>query len=108
MSNESFYDGKNVNDLEKRKFRGGDGNDSVVATVTDDGLEWKLNDSDEVGSVCYVGQAKQNGEWRVTKVDETGDIFIRYATIKNNDDQATYSDAWSNRLTLDYKRIEQL
>jgi len=89
-----------IRDNELKKFRDSADGPVVAVTLSSDYI---TNDLDEVAQVTYVG--KSNGtNWIVQKVTETGsDLSIRYATILNNSLYTTYSDAWTNRLTLTYE-----
>lgn len=54
-------------------------------------------------SVTYVGQEDKDGTWKIIKIDETGNFPVfTYASISNNATKTTYSDAWTDRVTLTY------
>lgn len=58
----------------------------------------------EDATPLYVGKSKLDGTWLVERLnDSTGEKD--YANISNNLLVSDYASAWSNRLTLDYKKI---
>lgn len=64
---------------------------------------WGLNHTQKVGNTTYLGQEDADGFWHLTKVVKTtGSVAMTYATEINNESIANYTDAWDNRLTLDY------
>ena len=58
----------------------------------------------EDATPLYVGKSKLDGTWLVERFnDSTGEKD--YANISNNLAVSDYASAWSNRLTLDYKKL---
>lgn len=72
--------------------------------------KYKTNNMDETStaSVTYVGQEDSEANYLILKVDETSDTEITYATIVNNPTKTTYALAWTDRLTLDYKKWNEV
>lgn len=56
------------------------------------------------GAVTYVGKTQIDGAWMIQKVTDT---VVSYATVTNNPSVATYSDAWTNKITLTYGRFDE-
>jgi hypothetical protein len=71
---------------------------------------YELNDVDDTGTgITYLGKATVDGLWLIERLTETGtDLAKDYANISNNSGQATYTDAWSNRLSLIYQEFQNL
>ncbi len=72
--------------------------------------KYVTNDLDDVGGgVTYLGQFKPEGSWLVKRITETGDdLAVDYANLSNNPTRITYTDAFTNRLTLTYEEIQNL
>lgn len=92
------------------KFDGGTSSaSSSSAGVLD---AYAVNDVDDTGSgTTYVGKAKLDGTWLIERLVESGvDIAKTYANFSNNGSVSpnTYTQAWSDRLTLSYDRIQTL
>jgi hypothetical protein len=59
-------------------------------------------------SVTYICQEDKDGAWLIKKIDETGNYPVfTYATITNNPTVATYTDAFTSRVTLTYELFNQ-
>lgn len=63
---------------------------------------FSVNDIEESGDVTYIGKEDKQGNWYVIKIDESSDIVINHATEDNND-ETTYTTAWTNRASLTYE-----
>lgn len=64
---------------------------------------FESNDVDEVSTtLVYDGGEDKEGQWCIQKVDSSGPISIRFATISNNSSYTNYSDAWTARASLNY------
>jgi len=107
--------GSNITDLELQKFDESDkypkstirnkltdkdGNLISSANPTKVALFPNINDFETVGDIDYTGK-NPNNFWIITKVDNSAGS-IRMATINNNSSTTTYSNAWTNRATLNY------
>lgn len=58
----------------------------------------------EDGTTAYYGNTNVAGAWMVKKVTDT---LVSYATVTNNVAVTTYTDAWTDRATLTYGRIDE-
>ena len=58
----------------------------------------------EDGTTAYYGNTNVSGAWMVKKVTDT---LVSYATVTNNVAVTTYTDAWTNKATLTYGRIDE-
>jgi len=67
-----------------------------------------VNDVDESSPITYVGMEDAGGNWLVMKIDESSGVSISYATIKNNSDVSSYSNAWSDRASLSYGNFSEV
>lgn len=65
--------------------------------------DFSTNDLDE-GATSYFGKTKPDGTWLVQRLTDTS---VSYATVTNNGSVTTYTDAWTDRLTLTYGRFDQ-
>ena len=77
----------------------------TVKKVTMDALNhYSTNDTDNTDSDnFYEGLEDADGGWQIVKISKDGLLtHHRFATLKNNSTYATYSDAWTDRATLDY------
>jgi arabinogalactan endo-1,4-beta-galactosidase len=64
---------------------------------------FESNDVDQVSStLLYDGGEDPEGQWCIQKVDSTTGVSIRFATIKNNSTYTNYTDAWTDRASLNY------
>ena len=80
-----------------------------VHTSEDENETFFPNDFDEFTKTeIYSGASTPDDVWRITQIVGDKDLTIRYATISNNPAVLTYSDAWTNRLTLTYDLITNL
>ena len=74
--------------------------------------DYFTNDIDSVTEerVTYIGKEKLDGSWLIMRMDETieGLTLIRYASAKNNPSYTTYSNAWSNRTSLNYSYLREV
>lgn len=73
----------------------------LKTTISD---TWDANDVERVSSsLTYFGEETADAAWRVRKVTKDGTITsIRHATARNNPDVASYEDAWTARVDLEY------
>ena len=61
-----------------------------------------LDDTSQA-NILYVGRQDQNGNWMVTRIDETGSYPVfTYASIINNEGYDTYAAAWLAHTSLVY------
>ena len=68
-----------------------------------------VNDTDEISkTLLYVGEASELGVWKIKKITGDKSLVVRYATMENNPLITSYIDAWTDRLTLTYDRIENI
>jgi hypothetical protein len=65
--------------------------------------DFKVNDIEE-DTTSYYGKSKANGDYLIQKVTATS---VSYATESNNGSVTSYTDAWTNKLTLTYGRYDQ-
>jgi hypothetical protein len=65
--------------------------------------DFSVNDIED-DATSYFGKTKPDGTWLVQKVTDTS---VSYATVTNNGSVTTYTDAWTNRLTLTYGRFDE-
>lgn len=73
----------------------------TIALTSDLPEVWDLNDLEDTGTYVYGGSISlTSGNWRVKRVDISGNITI--ANVLNNVFILTYNDAWTNRTTLTY------
>lgn len=67
---------------------------------------YSLNNLED-STPLYVGKSRLDGAWLVERFnDATGEKD--YANLSNNLSVTNYTNAWSNRLSLDYKKIHLL
>lgn len=64
--------------------------------------DYVANDIEETGNLTYIGFENLDGEYFIQKIDSTSGKSMRFATVVNNDSVTSYSDAWTNRATLNY------
>lgn len=89
----------NIQDREYSKFVESGGKTSIRNITLS---RYGLNEIAEVGVITYFGKSDSEGNWLIMKIDETSGTVFSYATIKNNSLVTTYSDAWTNRATINY------
>jgi len=79
-------------------------NDTMRRVTTDAMSHFGTNDIDKVSSnTFYEGLEDLDGNWQLVQNITTGTVTsMRYATLKNNGAVTSYSDAWTNRATLQY------
>lgn len=65
--------------------------------------EFQVNDIED-DTTSYFGFTEPDGTWLVKKVTDT---LVSYATVTNNDTVTSYTDAWTDRATLTYGRIDE-
>jgi hypothetical protein len=65
-------------------------------------FEIKNKDEFKVGNITYEGKEDYSGKWFITKIDESTNITITYASSKNNATYTSYSLAWADKLILTY------
>lgn len=58
----------------------------------------------EEDTTSYYGNTNVAGDWMVKKVTDT---LVSYATVTNNVAVTSYTDAWTDRATLTYGRIDE-
>jgi len=60
-------------------------------------------DDNDISLTRYYGTEYEDGTWKIDRENGTGTGFVRdTATDVNNSGQASYTSAWSNRITLNY------
>lgn len=64
--------------------------------------DFSANDIDVTSG--YYGMTKPDGTWLVLKKTEA---LVSYATVSNNGAVTTYTNAWTNKLTLTYGRFDE-
>ena len=75
------------------------------------GSNFKTNDVETIGTITYIGKSEpNNGKWIIISMDESvADLIVnRYATFNNNSGYNNYADAWTDKETLTYDRIEDI
>lgn len=65
--------------------------------------DFSVNDIED-GTTAYFGKTKPDGTWLVQKVTDTS---VSYATVSNNGAVTSYTDAWTDHLTLNYGRFDE-
>lgn len=80
--------------------------DNAGNQITDfGGSKYATNHLDDytTASTTYVGQEDLDGNWKLTKIDETGNFPVyTYASLANNSSLTTYALAWAARTTATY------
>lgn len=103
--------------LEEMPVGGGGGGSTSIAPFLDaqgrlpvtmsagvDPKDFYVNDQ-EPGTTEYYGKTHYStGDWLIVKVTETS---LSYATVTNNVAVTSYTDAWTDRATLTYGRIDE-
>ena len=80
----------------------------VGGTVTIDIPEvakFVFTDTVNSGGYDYFGFQKDDGEWQVKRLDDTS---MRVAEVGNNPTMSTYTLAFSNYITLQYDKVEDI
>ena len=80
-----------------------DGKIPVSLTAGTDPSSFYVYDIED-GTTAYYGNTNVAGAWMVKKVTDT---LVSYATVTNNVAVTTYTDAWTNKATLTYGRIDE-
>lgn len=80
-----------------------DGKIPVSLTAGTDPSSFYVYDIED-GTTAYYGNTNVAGAWMVKKVTDT---LVSYATVTNNVAVTTYTDAWTNRATLTFARIDE-
>lgn len=80
-----------------------DGKIPVSLTSAGDPSSFYVYDIEE-STTSYYGNTNVAGAWMLKKVTDT---LVSYATETNNGSVTTYTDAWTNRATLTYGRIDE-
>lgn len=80
-----------------------DGKIPVSLTAGTDPSSFYVYDIED-GTTAYYGNTNVAGAWMVKKVTDT---LVSYATVTNNVAVTTYTDAWTNRATLTFGRIDE-
>lgn len=65
--------------------------------------DFSVNDIEEA-TTSYFGFTKPDGTWLIKELTDTS---VAYATVSNNGAVASYTDAWTNRLTLTFGRFDE-
>jgi hypothetical protein len=94
------FDLSGIASLTNRLYALPDAN-GTIALTSDIPESWDLNDLEDTGTYVYGGSISlTSGNWRVKRVDVSGNITI--ANVLNNVFILTYNDAWTARATLTY------
>lgn len=80
-----------------------DGKIPVSLTSGTDPSSFYVYDIEE-DTTSYYGNTNVSGAWMVKKVTDT---LVSYATVTNNVAVTSYTDAWTDRATLTYGRIDE-
>jgi len=80
-----------------------DGKIPVSLTAGADPSSFYVYDIED-GTTAYYGNTNVAGAWMVKRVTDT---LVSYATVTNNVTVTTYTDAWTDRATLTYGRIDE-
>lgn len=65
--------------------------------------DFSVNDIEE-DTTSYFGYTKPDGTWLVKSLTGTS---VGYATVSNNGTVTSYTDAWTDKLTLNYGRFDE-
>ncbi len=65
--------------------------------------DFSVNDIEE-DTTSYFGNTKPDATWLIKKVTDTS---VSYATENNNGSVTSYTDAWTDRATLNYGRFDE-
>lgn len=78
--------------------------DNGAIPVTSGGIaSYQVNDIEE-DTTSYFGFSTSSGDWMVKELTDTS---VSYATVSNNGTVTSYTDAWTNRLTLTFGRFDE-
>lgn len=81
-----------------------DKNQNLKVTTND---TWGVNHIEKIDDTEYLGKQNVDGNYLIMKIVTDGDLqTLTYASQRNNDEE-TYSDAWSARGDLNYGLIEE-
>ncbi len=80
-----------------------DGKLPVSLTSSADPSSFYVYDIEE-DTTSYYGNTNVSGAWMIKKVTGT---LVSYATVTNNATVTSYTDAWTDRATLTYGRIDE-
>lgn len=80
-----------------------DGKIPVSLTSGSDPSSFYVYDQED-GTTAYYGSTNVAGAWMVKRITDT---LVSYATVTNNVTVTTYTDAWTDRATLTYGRIDE-
>lgn len=87
------------------RVTGIDGNEANgFGVVVVDAGDYKTTKIDDVTSTEYYGATNQDGAYLIRRITATD---VQFATIYNNALVTTFNDAWTDRATLTYGRIEE-
>jgi hypothetical protein len=78
---------------------------NAIKKITVNALgEYATNDVDDQSepNITYIGKEDPAADWYLQRIDTTSGTSIRYATVNNNGATSSYSDAWTNRVSLTY------
>ena len=64
---------------------------------------YNVNDIED-GVTSYFGKSTADGAYQIVKVTDTS---VSYATVLNNGAVTSYTDAWADRLILNYGRFDE-
>ncbi len=108
---------KAIRVLEEMPTGGSSGSSSIAPFLVDGALpitgsitasastlaDFNVNDIEE-STTSYFGYTKPDGTWLVKELTDTS---VSYATVTNNATVTSYTDAWTDRLTLTYGRFDE-
>jgi len=80
-----------------------DGKVPVTFSSSTDPKDFYVYDIED-GTTSYFGSTNVSGAWMLKSVSDT---LVSYATVTNNGTVTSYTDAWTNRATLTYGRIDE-
>jgi len=80
-----------------------DGKIPVSLTSGSDPSSFYVYDIED-GTTAYYGNTNVSGAWMIKKVTDT---LVSYATVTNNATVTSYTDAWTDKATLTYGRIDE-
>lgn len=86
--------------------QGEPGETSIVGSALS---KYVLSDVDENAPYIYVGKIKESGIWIIKRVEFVGSetVFL-YGNVSNNPTIIDYTNAWTNRATLNYDILSDL
>jgi hypothetical protein len=77
--------------------------DDSKSISTNSSFKTNYIDNYTTTNVVYICQENSEGTWLTMKIDQTGNFpVLTYATIKNNPTMTNFTDAYTNRTTLNY------